>query len=115
MAEQHYPRFVRFIWGLCNQSASAEIGLTPSVSVVPGVKLREDSTSFEIRSYFSKSPDVYCMVRLSTRGNMTTGFGLKNGFVNPTYGVVFNVHTHDIRPFVGLGINFFEWSWEQAL
>lgn len=111
MADQVYPQFQQLTFGICAKSASAEIGVAPYWSVVPSVSLDNSSGAIELRSYFTTpSHDQshgYAMTRISTRGNVAGGFGVKSGLFNWVFGMAHNVVDDETKPFVGLSINLF--------
>lgn len=113
-----YPRFSGIALGVCNPSAEAEIEFSKTLSVIPSVKINQNSFAIEMRRYLSNSEykTGFTSVRLSTRGNVGFGFGMRSRnnreferefSIDPTFGLSIDKHGN-ANPFLSImfSLNF---------
>lgn len=126
----NYPNFHGLQFGFCRLSAGAEFDISPSVSVLPSVNVIAKSFAGEIRGYFpgrrvqcqhilldngrlvnSYSNQGFVSARLSTRGNLGIGIGMRTDenipfLVTPSFGISYNIESGECKPFISLGFYF---------
>jgi hypothetical protein len=113
-----YPRFSGIALAVCNPSAEAEIKFSKTLSVVPSVKINQNSFAMETRRYLciNEYKTGFTSVRISTRGNIGFGFGTRDinnrefereFSFDPTFGLSIDKHGN-ASPFLSVmfSLNF---------
>lgn len=106
-----FKKDVRFGWGMCGISSTAELLLNPTKSISVGCSVVDKKVFVEGRHYFKENhTGTFTSLRASSRMNLGFVFGRRENFSSNGFGVFFTskigLHLNknlSISPTIGIG------------